>query len=765
MSLLRRLRWLDTSPVAQAFAKQLLQQSGFGNLAALNSSVGSEAIDRLVHVEPDAVMMTIDRVLGSLTLDQLRDVKDSRSHIVWALEKLVFRKQTFERAATLLRRFGAANTEGRIGNDPGGQFKVLYQLHLSGTEASPKERLRVLDEGLQSADSDERELCVEALGRMLQTRHFTRGGGAEEIGSGERLEDWSPKTYGEIWDFYRAAMSRLADIATSNDQFAGRARDLLGSHIRGLLNSVPFDDVRAMIERIVAHVGVWLKAIESVNSWLYFDRREAPKAIGIRIRAFFDQLMPSDPVGLVVLYTHGWAADFHNPIADLDAGDRARDDYEYATREACRLADTIVHDAAMVDSVLDRLVTSDAKTVFPFACRLAELTSNPVELFAKAFRIAEARNEPPNRPLFGGLIAGTDQRNPEEARECVRIALQSPKLKDAAISMIGSGKLQPDDLRLVVSLLQSGDVKPWQCATLSYGRRLDHLSPEQIMPLLDELGRNGAKGHWAVMDIVSMYLHGGKTLSKPIADKLKSTLLAHDLFDEVSRQTMDGYNLEQMAKVLLQHGEMDRRFIMALVKQALSICRSPKGNLFFEFDGPVCSVITSLLASHPYEVWREVSKLLTATDSQVRFYAKQFFEPDHNNHLGPGLLYGLPPDVYLDWVRKAPAKRAGIVTEWLPITTTGSDGKLTWHPGLQAYVKEFGNQPCALVGLARRLCLRAGWGSDVPHLEPLLPLLEMWADTHERAEVRHWAREQIGYISAEIDASRKRDEEHDIGIY
>ena len=153
----------------------------------------------------------------------MRDVKDSRSHIVWALEKLVFRKQTFERAATLLRRFGAANTEGRIGNDPGGQFKVLYQLHLSGTEASPKERLRVLDEGLQSADSDERELCVEALGRMLQTRHFTRGGGAEEIGSGERLEDWSPKTYGEIWDFYRAAMSRLADIATSNDQFAGRA--------------------------------------------------------------------------------------------------------------------------------------------------------------------------------------------------------------------------------------------------------------------------------------------------------------------------------------------------------------------------------------------------------------------------------------------------------------------------------------------------------------------------------------------------------------
>jgi hypothetical protein len=99
---------------------------------------------------------------------------------------------------------------------------------------------------------------VEALGQMLKTGHFTRMGGGEEIGS-ERLEDWTPKTYGDIWNFHRAAMSRLADIGTSNDEFAARARSLLGSHIRGLLNAVPLDDVKAMIERIVAHVGICWK--------------------------------------------------------------------------------------------------------------------------------------------------------------------------------------------------------------------------------------------------------------------------------------------------------------------------------------------------------------------------------------------------------------------------------------------------------------------------------------------------------------------------
>jgi hypothetical protein len=54
LSILRRLRWLDTSAAAQAFARQLLQEGNLGNLTALDSRFGSEALDYLVHVEPDA---------------------------------------------------------------------------------------------------------------------------------------------------------------------------------------------------------------------------------------------------------------------------------------------------------------------------------------------------------------------------------------------------------------------------------------------------------------------------------------------------------------------------------------------------------------------------------------------------------------------------------------------------------------------------------------------------------------------------------------
>jgi hypothetical protein len=452
ISILRRLRWLDTSPAARAFAKQLLQDNCLGNLAALNSGFGSEAIDHLVHVEPDAVMVTIDRVLRSLTLDQLLSVNEGRRHMVWALEKLAFRTKTFERAATLLRRLGAAETENSIGNNASGQFKQLYQLYLSGTQASPEDRLLVIEEGLKSLASLERRLCVDALGRMLHSGHFNRVGGADEIGS-ERLEDWTPKTNGEIWNFHRAAMSRLADIGVSDDEFAERARALLGSHIRGLLNEIPFEDVKAMIERVVAHVGIWIEAIQGVNDWLYFDRRRAPSDIANKIRSFFDELMPTSPVDLMLLYTHGGHGRFHNPDTDFNPSDPGGHDYDYAVREACGLANTIGHDATMLQSALDRLVTSDSQAVFAFSRRLAELASDPVHLFIRALQTAADRSEPANRQFFGGLIAGTDQREPRKARDCVRAALQSPKLKNDAISMIGSGKLQPEDLPLELLLV------------------------------------------------------------------------------------------------------------------------------------------------------------------------------------------------------------------------------------------------------------------------------------------------------------------------
>lgn len=757
-SLLKRMRWLDTSPTARAFARAMLSKEGIGNLAALNTESGAKCLDRLVHVDPEAATTTIDRVFGDLGIDELKALKDGRRYLVWALEKLVFRKASFDRAATLLRRLAAGENEDAIGNNASGQFKQLYQLQLCGTEAEPAARLLVLDDGLASQNVAEQEICVDALGSMLLTHHFSRGGGAEEIGSSQRLEDWSPKTYGEIWDFHRAGVTRLTDIAVGGGPFAAKAKVSLGNNIRGLIGGMPFDDVQAMITRIVGYSGLWPEAIEEVTSWLYFDSNDAPADFTKKVRAYFDELMPDDPVDQAVVYTNGWSTDFHDPDSRYDSAPDTPHDFEYAARQASELASVIAADSAMTDRALDSFVCSNSKSVFTFARQLALSVANPLSLFESALEKASARNAPANRQFFGGVIAGADSKDPDIARACIRAALRSPKLKDDAISMIGSGRLQPDDLKLVVSLLQTKDVKAWQCATLSYGRGLDHLSADEIMPLLDELRAHGAEGLWTVLDIVSMYLHGGKQPVPALINTLKNVLVAPELLDTVNRGTMDGYHFNEFVNLLARYSAINRPFAKALMKQMVKLCQSQSNDVFHALDDPARKVLGVLIGSHPDQVWVEISKKLMSKDWHFRHRLERLIDFDRDDYLGAGLLFDLPSNLYMNWARLDPAKRAAIIVTWLPVSTKQHDGTLSWHPAMAAFIAEFGGQEDVLRQLSARLHPRSWWGSLGPHLEPFLPLLAQWQQ-HPKAEVRRWVSTVVGHIQAEIQQARQRSEE------
>lgn len=762
-SLLRRMRWLDTSVEAKTFARILLDADNMGNLATLNTDFGAQCVGRLVHVDPDLVMATIQRVFGDLTTGDLQGIDAGRRHLVWALEKLAFRKESFEDAATLLRRLAASETENNISNNATGQFKQLYQLYLSGTEASPELRLLILDDGLQSANAKEREVCIEALDTMLDTWHFSRSGGAEEIGSGMRLEDWEPETDDEIWYFFRAAVKRLMDIAINSDAFAPRAKQILGAHIRGLINTLPLEEIKEMISSIVSRYGFWIEAVQKINEWLYFDRREAPQEIRQAVRDYFNELLPSDPIELVVLYTHGWQADFHDPDVDYAQEERSRVDHEYTVRKAIELADVIAADPATTDRVIERLATSDAKTIFPFARRLAELAPDVLKLFEVALAKIGQREEEANLGFFGGLIAGADNRDPKAARECVRLALRSEKLKQNAISLIGSGQLQSSDIQLVISLLQSRDAEPWQCAALSYGRGMDHLAVEDIVQLLEELALHGVEGLWTVLGITTMILLGDKELSEPLILVLRKVLVDPDLFEKV-RSTMDGHHLESMIQFLARRNLIDRKFAHLLVKQLLSICAQNRKDVFHILDGPVRTALKALMDRHPQEVWAGVARLLAGNNRFVHRQLENLIESERDDNLGPGLLYGLPAELYLEWVRKDAAGRASIVVEWLSIVTKADDGKLSWHAALQDFIDEFANQPGVLAALSRRFYPTSWSGSLVPHLELFLNLLNSWS-MHKNAEVRKWARDQINSIRTEIDYERQRNDEHAVRFF
>lgn len=756
-SILRRLKWMDTSPTATAFAERLLEPDLLGSYAVLNTEAGSKALDRLVHVAPDAVARTIERVFGSLTIDELRAAEGARRYLVWSLEKLVFRKKTFDSAARFLRKLAVAETEN-YSNNATGIFQQLYQLYLSGTEADPPARLAVLDEGLSSSNDAERKLCIDALGHMLNDGPFSRSGGSEQIGSAEAIQDWRPKTYSEIGDFFRAGMSRLTIIATSNDVHAQIARNHLGSHIRGLLDQLPVAEIRAMIEVVISHSGLWPEAITAVSDWLYFDRnKDVPGERAREVRQLYSDLLPADPIDLAVLYTHGWQADLHDPDSNYTPERNAKHDFEYSTRQAISVAEIIAQDKTLTRRAVKRMACKEAHSVSAFTNALIKKVANPKAVFKHAVATAEASPDEPNRGFFGGLVSGAHERDPALGKSLVKQALKSPKFRSHAIAVIGSGSLESDEISMVISLLRSGDIQPWECRNLGLSR----VDVKVLLPLLRELENHGTDGLWTILDIIDMYLYGGtRKATKDLIAEVKRVLVTPELIDAV-RNNMDGYHLENHVKRLISLGAISAPYARQLTRQLLGICRQDIGRVFYQLDDPVRKVLSLLMPQHAQPVWDEIAKKLTSKSWHARFYIENLLEAQngfHEDHLGRALGVDIPPSQFLAWVRAKPEKRAATAVDWLPIAERDTNGVLSWHPELEAYVAEFGNTPRVLEALTSRLHPKSGWGGLAPYLEPIVPLVQTWS-THKNPAVRDWALKLTERLTNSIRADRKRSEE------
>ena len=677
-------------------------------------------------------------------------------NLVWSLEKLVFRKETFERSARLLLALAAGENEN-FGNSASGIFKQLFQLYLSGTEADPTARLLVLDEGLKSTDEGTRRICVDALGHMLDTSHFSRGGGAEQIGSADALEDWQPKTYGEIHEFYRAGMMRLLSIVESDAPLASLAKGYLADHIRGLLNALPAAEIKATIDTVTNCNGFWPEALMSISDWLYFDReKDTPVDVSTEIRQMYDALLPSDPVDLADLYTRGWPSDLHDPDALYDSNPSAKHDYEYASRQAAVIALEVAKDATLVQRSLERLACSDNHGVHPFAKELMKQVDDPYALFDKAIEVAERSENQPSRGFFGGLIAGADERDREVAKALVQSALKSPKLKGEAITLIGSGHLQEDDIQLVIALLKGGDIEPWQCQNLG----VMQLDGPLLLPLLEELECHGSDGLWTILDIVGMYLHGGvHTATKELATLIKRVLISPELMN-AARGHMDGYHMEKMVERLVKLGAVNKTYATKLAKQVMRICRQGTNRHLSELHDPVRKVLNSLMTLHPDAVWNEISKKLTSKSSYDQFCAERLLKARKldENHLERGIAFHVPTQVYLDWVRKMPKDRAEMAVAWLPVAEKDNTGRFKWHAELEAFVSEFADQPGVMPAVSRRFIPNSYWGGLARYLEPIVPLVESWS-THPNATVRSWVGGQLDWLHKTIVEETKRSEE------
>ncbi|MGQ0333197.1 hypothetical protein [Halomonas elongata] len=751
-----RLRWVSWSNKVTSFARALLAEA-LPDETALDSEFGSKLLDRFVHLAPDATMEHLDSLLASHSIDELAAFDSGRRYTIWALEKLVFRRQTFDPAARLLLKLGAAENEN-WSNNASGQFIGLFQLYLSGTEAAPADKLLVLDDGLANTDERVRKLCVAALDRMLQSGSFSRTGGSEHIGAGEALEDWEPKTYGEIFDYYRSALRRLEKIALSDDDSNREiALNNIGLHLRGLFSIEPmFDEVKAMVARLREIYPQWNTAAFMVNAWLYFDRNDASYEHRERLRAFYDELIPSDTIEKIYYYSSGWAVDIHDPDVCYSRG--GDNDHDYGLKKIHELVDASPNHAVYFFPLVDKFLGGPASSAWIAMLRIAKHINDPDRLLRYVLESLSSDSDiVVLSNLVRNIISGAAEIDRSKGLECLDIALGVKSLSKSSIEFVAAVGLDDALMQRAVEFVKNDTAEPHQVSELVFNEFLQRIDHALIEVLISALQTKGEQGAWAAIEFLGRVLYRSNPKEGWLLESLAQSVINPALFDKERYSNMDWYLWRVLVEKLLDSGRIDDGFKAQLVDFIISVTTVEEFGVQLAFDDHAQEILHHLIYSSPSLVWEKYHEMREASDIRARYRLESLFGSSSGSPSEPGVLNSIPKDIYIPWMLEDKEGRMSFVLGWIRLFIKVDDNERSWDPCFVEFLDSHVDRPDRLDVLCARLTTGSWVGSYANKLESERDQLLQLRGVSKNTYVHRWVDQVVSRIGQKIIEEQRKD--------
>lgn len=750
-----RMQQLDFLPEAQQFAGQLCGDQGpFGQAEVLNTDRGSTIFRALSEVNPIAAVNAMERAFGRMSLSELSEVGPGRRNLIWALEKLVFRKTTFIPAAEMLLRFAAAENE-TWSNNATGHFLQLFHVQLSGTEAEPNLRIDVLDRALSSLVPKEKDLAIQALNSALEANHYSRTGGPERQGSGPVLEDWRPKFWSEAFDYWKAIIDRLEILALSdNPSDSEMATQILANRLPGLLVSeemVSHLDAAILLILNKTH-GQWPALYEMANRALSFSKKLHPSA-KLKLQEWKDISGPENqPRDLRLRML----------VSDLSGSQLysgSGDGYLERAQKAANSFALIV--AANFDEWLPDikkvLFHGDQRQGYFFGKALGAMLQNPKVLIDAALDALSDPDKPGANPIvLGGLLSAIENTSPELVAATLQSVRDSEKLRHLYIDVLRFVTISDVHLLDALHLVDLNFIPVESLRQLAFGSVLSELPVPVVVAFADRIINFGSKGAWIALDILFMY-----SFARDIADEEKSALrrvvLSESLnLTDQSSQTMDMYHFEEVTVKLL--GVLDAELASNISEKIVAACKAKK--TVFEIPE---KIVEELLKINCDTSWPILANALLSDDPLLVYQMCSLLGVGYHSKQSGGVLFRtVSSDVLMKWCdensEKAPAILARMVQVFAPEPNPG------WSDFARFLIDKYGQSEHVLSNLDSNLGTYSWSGSIIPYYEMQVRLFEVLR-FHQIPNVKKWASRHLMWLDEAMREEKKREEDRHMGIF
>lgn len=246
---MEKVKYLEN---ARDFAESFIgdKTSPFSNAELLNSP-SNELFGQLAEIAPDLAMKSLEYAFDGWTDEDMRDkLTAHRRRIVWTLEKIMFHKDLYERAAALLFRLAKGENES-IGNNATGVLIQTMQVFLAPTEASLEQRVNWLRSLIPKIQQG-KDIILKMIDKGLDNGgHYSCMAGAESQGA-RTLKYYTPKTWSEVGTYFDMLGNILLEINnTADDELKKDLLKIIGNKTNPLMMNRTFEKYEPLVSDLL----------------------------------------------------------------------------------------------------------------------------------------------------------------------------------------------------------------------------------------------------------------------------------------------------------------------------------------------------------------------------------------------------------------------------------------------------------------------------------------------------------------------------------
>lgn len=734
-----RFRFMGESEEASSMIAAILRPGCvFEKFDVINTDEGAMLLDSFAEVNPQAVVQMLQRIINTKSQEQLLALVDGRRYIVWTLDKLCFRSDTFKQSAALMLRLANAENE-HISNNATGQFIGLFPVMLPATETNLTVRLEFLKE--QFKLNQNRTVLMSALKRALTNRDFILFSGAETMGD-KKLEPYTPKSYAEIASYFEGCLDILVCEISKHAEYEPKAVEILEDTVIPLCDGGYASLVLPVIDNIAKQRNYDWGKMQHTLSFFY---GKVKGSMNPEDRDLYEeivrQLTKMDPVSR---FLRAEKESFYTE-------EGLRESYEKRiekNKETFEVLANDFYDKQLIDKeTLCKLICSENISTYPFGSTLAKRMTLE-EQYSFVHNMIDAINEceKPSIDILCQFISEVDN----ETFDNLIPELKKSKFTYTLFACIGIRNIKPgeDLFTHLHELVEKGNASVEDYHQYWTRLKIGQMTEDDCIRLFDEILT--FNGGFAIVLKMSFFLLMDK---KIIGFRKLADFMANAFLNYKEGPVIDLNLALNNAEALLRaydYPELAHR----INDEILGYAKASHTSFSHSYE---LEVIYRLLMSKYFNViWPSLShQLLADGDEFMAYYNMKWF-------LGVGLVDNDNPiinegnhfDEMKPWLEAhpeiAPMRLASL------ILVADEQGEFT--PEAMYLIDNYGKDRNVLSELGCSLNSFASVGSVLPQYEHRRNIYSKLLN-HRFEEVRIWAQSEVNSCEYMIAYEGKREQE------